>query len=232
MGNVVTGSYGGLVYANSNQGAISLNTATVGPVTRPDSFHDQAAQSTAEGTVLEVGNLLTGGLIGIGLNGAVSAQSAVRNYLASRGVVASDDAVAIISNNFYRDGAPPELIQQTFDLAARSSTHNPSSAEVVLGRYISGSENSYEVVAQVRGSSYFSMSDWAAVQGQLGAEKMWSINKAFLDQQMSQGKTFIFTANPASAPTGSFTNLEMTHILNSGYKIQPTSGGFFNAVKK
>jgi hypothetical protein len=55
MGNVVTGSYGGLAYANSTNGAIGLNTATVGPVTRPDNFRDNLSQSTAEALALAAG---------------------------------------------------------------------------------------------------------------------------------------------------------------------------------
>jgi hypothetical protein len=34
------------------------------------------------------------------------------------------------------------------------------------------------------------MSDWGIVEGQLGANQMWNINKALLDKKMAQGKTF------------------------------------------
>jgi filamentous hemagglutinin len=115
-------------------------------------------------------------------------------------------------NNFYREGAPPDLIQKTYNAAAVNSTHNTSASEVILGRYIAGSADSYDEVAKARGATYFSMSDWNSVQGQLGKENMWEINKAFLDQQIAQGKSFVFTSNPASAPVGSYTNLEMTHF--------------------
>ena len=69
MGNVVTGSYGDLVYANSTNGAIGLNTATVGPVTRPDNFNDKISQSTAEGLMLAMPgpeDLLIGSMITLG----------------------------------------------------------------------------------------------------------------------------------------------------------------------
>jgi filamentous hemagglutinin len=152
----------------------------------------------------------------------------------ARAVVGEAKAIesARLLNNFYREGAPPDLIQKTYNAAAVNSTHNTSASEVILGRYIAGSADSYDEVAKARGATYFSMSDWNSVQGQLGKENMWEINKAFLDQQIAQGKSFVFTSNPASAPVGSYTNLEMTHILNSGYKIQPTVGEYFNAVKK
>ncbi|WP_051887992.1 hemagglutinin repeat-containing protein [Caballeronia sordidicola] len=138
---------------------------------------------------------------------------------------------AIILNNYYRDGAPVDLIQQAFAQAATSSTHNAGASEVILGKYIAGSSDSYEAVAQTQGATYFSMSDWSNVQAQLGADKMWSINKAFLDQQMAQGKTFVFTANPANANVGTFTNLEYKYLQDSGYRIVPDKSGFYRATK-
>jgi filamentous hemagglutinin len=61
---------------------------------------------------------------------------------------------------------------------------------------------------------------------------MWKINEAFLDQQITQGKEFLFTANPAKATVGSFTNLELVHLQQSGYTIVPASGGLYRAIKK
>jgi filamentous hemagglutinin len=133
-------------------------------------------------------------------------------------------------NNFYRDGASPDLIQQTFNQAAQSSTHNVASSEVVLGKYIAGSPQSYEAVAQARGSTYFSMSDWNTVEGQLGADQMWNINKAFMDQQIAQGKSFIFTGDPAASTAGYFTKLEYQHLVNNGYKVIQ-DGGYYRAAK-
>jgi filamentous hemagglutinin len=134
-------------------------------------------------------------------------------------------------NNFYRDGASPDIIQQTFNQGALSSTHNASASEVVLGKYVAGSSTSYEAVAQARGSTYFSMSDWGAVEGQLGNDQMWNINKAFLDQQMAQGKSFLFTGNPSAANAGYFTKLEFSHLSENGYYLV-TDGGFYRAIKK
>jgi filamentous hemagglutinin len=64
------------------------------------------------------------------------------------------------------------------------------------------------------------MSDWHTVQGQLGADQMWNINKAFLDQQISQGKSFVFTADPTKAPPGSYTSMEYVHLQKSGCALQ------------
>ena len=68
MGNVVTGSYGGLVYANSTNGALSLNTATIGPVGRPNNFSDQAAQNLAQSIPLAVGGQ-SGSLVRLSMAG-------------------------------------------------------------------------------------------------------------------------------------------------------------------
>jgi hypothetical protein len=45
--------------------------------------------------------------------------------------------------------------------------HNAAASEVILGKYIQGSANSYQAVAKARGSTYFSMQDWNVVAGQL-----------------------------------------------------------------
>ncbi|MEN7530765.1 hemagglutinin repeat-containing protein [Cupriavidus sp. DL-D2] len=144
---------------------------------------------------------------------------------------AAAEAAAAKLNNFYRDGASPELIQQTYNQAALSSTHNSRASEVILGKYIAGSQNSYEAVAEARGATYFSMSDWFSVRAQLGEKNMWSINQAFLDQQISQGKTFIFTANPANAASGTYAAEEFKYLQEKGYLIVPDKSGFYRAIK-
>ena len=68
MGNVVYGTQGGLVYANSPT-ATSLNTSTAGPVTRPDNFQDTVARSTSEAIALEVGNQALGAVAGAAIAG-------------------------------------------------------------------------------------------------------------------------------------------------------------------
>jgi filamentous hemagglutinin len=103
--------------------------------------------------------------------------------------------------------------------------------EVILGKHIEGSVDSYEAVAQARGATYFSMSDWSVVQSQLGAEQMWNINKTFLNQQMAQGKAFLFTGDPTSLQAGYFTQLEFSHLSENGY-VLVMDGRFYRAVKK
>jgi hypothetical protein len=48
---------------------------------------------------------------------------------------------------------------------------------------------------------------------------MWNINKAFLDQKILQGKTFVFTGNPAAATAGYYTKLELDHLVHNGYVL-------------
>ena len=106
MGNTVFGSNGSLVYANSQaSGAIrNLNTATIGTPTRPDSFQDQVAKSTAEGLLLEGQNQLVGALLAASGKGIAATNAAVKEYFASTGVVVGDEAAARIALNFGRDG--------------------------------------------------------------------------------------------------------------------------------
>ncbi|WP_287497976.1 hypothetical protein, partial [Pandoraea sp. CB10b_02] len=141
-------------------------------------------------------------------------------------------ALAARINNFYRDGATPELLQQAYRQAALSSTHNAGASEVILGKYIAGSDRSYEMVAQSRGATYFSMSDWAAVQGQLGADKMWNINRTFLEQQIAQGKSFTFTVDPRTVGDFTFTAKEYDFLQKNGYSLKSGDGGLFHAIKK
>jgi filamentous hemagglutinin len=203
------------------------------PNVQDGTLHEQLAKSTLDGLLMASGDAAVAkvtSLIGKGVAAAVEAAKIVGGG-SSIETAAGQQALATSLNNFYRDGASPSLIQQTFNQAALSSTHNAAATEVILGKYIQGSIDSYEAVAQARGATYFSMSDWSAVQGQLGADQMWNINKAFLDQQIAQGKTFVFTWNPASPNAGYFTKLEFSHLNENGYMIVK-DGGFYRAVKK
>lgn len=78
------------------------------------------------------------------------------------------------------------------------------------------------------------MSDWNTVQRQMefGNAEMWRINEAFLDQQVAQGKSFIFTANPVTARPDSYLYQEVNYLKNSGYTIQLADEGLYRAIKK
>lgn len=75
------------------------------------------------------------------------------------------------------------------------------------------------------------MSDWEAVKSQMGDQNMWNINQAFLDQQISQGKSFVFTSSPAYARIGSSMEKEYQYLSSQGYRFTPDESGFYHATK-
>jgi hypothetical protein len=120
-----------------------------------------------------------------------------------------------------------------YQLASRA-TRNPDSEVVVLGKYIQGSSNSYEKVAQAKGATYFEIPErtWDNAVLQLGSDRMWAVNREFLDSQIAKGKMFEFTADPRLAKSDSFTALELDHLLKQGYQLSKDGKGVFYAVKK
>ena len=91
---------------------------------------------------------------------------------------------------------------------------NPGSNEVVLGR-----SGTYEQVAQSRGSTYFHTSDarWNEVHDMFGVgdKGMWRINKAFLDQQVAAGRTFVLSNNPI-VEGGYYLAKEVAYLISKG----------------
>ena len=91
---------------------------------------------------------------------------------------------------------------------------NPGSNEVVLGR-----SGTYEQVAQSRGSTYFHTSDarWNEVHDMFGVgdKGMWRINKAFLDQQVAAGRTFVLSNNPI-VEGGYYLAKEVAYLVSKG----------------
>lgn len=61
---------------------------------------------------------------------------------------------------------------------------------------------------------------------------MWNINRAFLDQQMAQGKNFVFTLDPRSVSELSYTAKEYDYLQRNGYVLHEGTGGLFHAIKK
>jgi hypothetical protein len=90
---------------------------------------------------------------GLGI-GAAAAASSVVNKVVDQTIALNKSAAAINRDaNFYREGAPPTMMQQTFNQTALSSTHNPDAAEVVLGKYIAGSPDSYNAVGGAKNAT-------------------------------------------------------------------------------
>jgi filamentous hemagglutinin len=144
----------------------------------------------------------------------------------------ADTARHYIANNFNRDGADPTLMQQMLQTAADAATHNANAREVVLGRHVPGSATSYEKVAAARGATYFELDPaaWNNTANILGNDGMWEINKTFLDNQIQQGKSFVFVSNPGGFPVRSAARKEYDYLVSQGFTIVP-QGGMFHAIK-
>lgn len=146
-----------------------------------------------------------------------------------------DAAIAYLNNNFYKDGGNPTdpvMLNRMFGQIAEASTHNSIASEVVLGKYIAASASSYEKVAISKNATYFDVKDWNTAEGMLTTSQMWGINKAFLDQQIKQGKTFVFTSDPNLIDKRSYTWKEFDYLANQGYTFNQEVGGTYRAVKK
>nr|WP_019936910.1 hemagglutinin repeat-containing protein [Bordetella sp. FB-8] len=189
----------------------------------------QSLGMSAEAAQILYGSL---GIVASAVPSAVesSASSVVSNTTGA--TTNNAEVIATQINNFYRDGASPELLTQAYNQAAISSTQNASSSEVILGPYIEGSANSYDAVAQEQGATYFSMSDWGTVKSQLGAKNMWNINQAFLDQQIAQNKSFAFTVDPTTVRSESYTEMEYQYLQSKEYSFERGARGLYYAVKK
>jgi hypothetical protein len=96
-----------------------------------------------------------------------------------------------------------------------------------------GSAKSYEQIAKAQGATYFEFpgKTWSEAELQLGVDKMWTVNKRFLENQTSQGKTFEFTDDPNAAFKNSYTEKEYNYLLNSGHQLT-IQRGIYRAIKK
>ncbi|MFJ9535136.1 hemagglutinin repeat-containing protein [Herbaspirillum sp. NPDC101396] len=104
QGNIVTTIPGSnFTYANSPLPS-DLNTATIGIPVRPDSFQDQAANSTSQALLLEAQGQAAQVLFGMALRGLLAGKVGVTEFFASQGINIPLDAAARIANNFGRDG--------------------------------------------------------------------------------------------------------------------------------
>lgn len=114
---------------------------------------------------------------------------------------------------------------------AKESTHNDSSDMVILGKY-NNSElgQSYIDTAIEYEATYFNMSNYDEVAAENDDDFMWSINEAFLSDQLSRGKNFYLTDNPNTA-TGAYAK-EVKWLKDHGYRFEYNSvNGLWKAVK-
>jgi len=101
--------------------------------------------------------------------------------------------------------------------------------EVVLGKLIEGSSASYEQVAKSRGSGYFWLNDWDNLNARLGYENMWEINKQYLANRVSEGRTFVLVHDPSTA-TGSFLR-EIEYLKSQRYADPVKYDGYWRMTK-
>jgi filamentous hemagglutinin len=170
-------------------------------------------------------------------------QWALNNPIAATqaGVISAETAAAIVSGAVTPSGllqqvSNPQAARIVYNRLAAAATQNVESAEVVLGRYIAGSANSYERVAQARGVTYYEVAAWSAIDKELGSkEKMWEINKAFLDKAIAEGKSFVFTSDPTliikNAPESASATKEVNHLISKGFTFKEKEGLWHGAKK-
>ena len=164
-------------------------------------------------------------------------QWALSNPIAATqaGIISAETAAAIVSGAVTPSGllqqvSNPQVARVIYSRLAAAATQNIDGTEVVLGRYLAGSANSYEQVAQARGATYYEVTAWSAMEKELGRGKMWEINKAFLDKAITDGKAFVFTGNPSNFPSG-FSRDEYQHLVSKGYSFVE-DGRVWRGIKK
>ncbi|RQO32859.1 hypothetical protein DBR37_16295 [Herminiimonas sp. KBW02] len=204
----------------------------------------EAAQRS--GYILSNLNVATKAALGVSASATLAGLSpamllwALNNPFAASqaGIITAETAAAIVSGAV----TPSGLLQQVSNLKtarivyeklAVAAMQNPMSDEVVLGRFIFGSSKSYEQIAQARGATYYEVAAWDAMMKELGRERMWEINKSFLDKAIAEGKKIVFTSDPRvisqTAPV-SFTNREISYLESKGYKFIK-DGEIYRAVR-
>jgi RHS repeat-associated protein len=132
-------------------------------------------------------NLHWGSYVGAGVAGALIG--------AGIGMAISYSATGTLTASFtdIRFGYALKAAQNgNYNKLAKFGTHNNRSKQVGLGKYIEGSPNSYEVLSRKFGYTYYEMkpSYWNKMFEVL-IDNVWNVNQAFLDQQLSLGKTFV-----------------------------------------
>lgn len=172
-----------------------------------------------------------------GIKLASGAVNTTKGSLDALGQLAKVDAkqIAAVDNKLYTDWpVTQDLIGYRITQLADRATNNPDAPLVVLGKYVPGNSSSYEQLARAKGATFFELpgNSWDNAVEQLGAERMWSINREFLDAQIAKGKIFEFTADPRLAKVDSFTGMEFAHLQSNGYRIVVDAKGAFYAVKK
>lgn len=110
--------------------------------------------------------------------------------------------------------------------------------EAVLGYMIPNSVHSYEQIAHANGLTYFDTGDqgWQSLLDR-APELARDVNEEFLRRQITEGKTFLLTADPYKAQQvfkqtkrGENFHYEMILLQSNGYQFEKY-GEFWRAYK-
>ena len=111
---------------------------------------------------------------------------------------------------------------------ALQGTHNADSGTVVLGKTFEAGKGYMYCVATEHQATHFYLEDWDDIAMWWNRDEMWGINRAFLEQQLQQGKKFILSHDPNTA-TGAFQR-EVYFLRKNGYEFVE-KGQVWEAVK-
>ncbi|MDO8342616.1 MAG: hypothetical protein Q7T48_05400 [Cellvibrio sp.] len=199
-----------------------------------ETYADKNANSIwgGVGAVAEVATLGTGTLIK--RSGAEVLETVVENVPNPSGgkdfIADWDNVNSRVDGEFDDNG-----LGMFYGHMADESTHNSSSEILYLGRY-SQNRDSYEVVANNRDGTYFQMDNWFPVSQEVGLDKMWNINEAFLQKQIDLGKEIILTHDPYFPKDlfgGASYEKEIEFLRKNGYtEFEKTEDGYWRAIKK
>lgn len=116
---------------------------------------------------------------------------------------------------------------------ARIATHNGEARKVMLGKFI---ENSLDSYIERAGSeyTYFDLKHWQeTIESNFGGDlnKMWNVNKKFIDNQIAGGKDFFFSHNPEKAK--GILKKEVDYLKTKGFNsYKQIAKNLWQAVKE
>ena len=104
---------------------------------------------------------------------------------------------------------------------------------VVLGKYESGSQTSYDSVARDIDAQYFNLDNWNELSSKYTREEIWKINERFLDIQTSSGREIYLSHNPFEElvkPQSTYYKQEINYLLDNGYHFVK-EGDLWHAIR-
>lgn len=157
------------------------------------------------------------------IGGASLAQKLAKMAPTVKKLVSGGQVISHIAKKFGTSEEEKAIYQEYAKQATWDNNYN----KLVLGKW---NQNgiSYVKVAQKEKATYFELKNWNEVQNEIGKRKMWQINKAFLEQQIKQGKTIYLSHDPNKAD--GYFKKEVQYLKKQGYSFIP-EGDMWKAVK-